>query len=80
MSCAKLYLRLAKSYLKLGQPARARPALLIAKNLLKEHGDAKEAEVAEIDALLKKCDSSPTTASKSEVLFLIRGQKSVVRY
>ena len=43
----KLYLRLAKSYLKLGLPARARPALLIAKSLLKEHGVTKETEIKE---------------------------------
>ena len=67
----KLYLRLAKSYLRLGLNARARPALLIAKNLLKEHGAAKESEVAEIDVLLKKCDDSPTTAPKSEASELL---------
>ena len=44
----KLYLRLAKSYLRLGLNARARPALLIAKNLLREHGEPKESEVKEM--------------------------------
>ena len=49
----KLYLRLAKSYLKLGLPARARPALLIAKSLLKEHGVTKETELKETGMIKK---------------------------
>ena len=74
----KLYLRLARSYLGLGLSARARPALLIAKNMLKERGGAKESEVKEMDALLKKCDDSPaateTTKAISEEPRLSGGQ------
>ena len=64
----KLYLRLAKSYLRLGLNARARPALLIAKNMLKEHGGAKESEIKEMDALLKKCDDNPAATESTKAM------------
>ncbi len=57
---------MAKCYLKLGAPARARPSLLIAKNLLKNLPESSSVE-SEVDDLMKICDAKSAPASVEQV-------------